>query len=138
VTVNNSGLVSVATDAALGDYTITVKSTFDEEKSDTSVITVTEPTPVTGITFNHETLTLATGGDPGVIAATITPAGATNQNIEWISSDETVATVNDGIVTPLTAGTTTITASTEDGGYTDTCMVTVKETIDIAEILGIE
>lgn len=137
MSVDNNGLVTVASDAAIDIYTITATSTGDDTKSDTSVITVTAPTPVTGITFNHETMSLATGGDPGVITATITPAGATNRNIEWTSSDETVATVNDGIVTPLTAGTTVITAATEDGGHSDTCTVTVRETVDISEILGI-
>lgn len=138
VTVDNTGLVRVAADAALREYTITAKSTFDVTKSDTSVITVTAPKPVTGITLNYNVLTLVTGNGPQVIIATIEPADATNQNIIWSSSDENVATVNDGTVTPLAAGTTTIRAATEDGGLTDTCEVTVLETVDIADILGLQ
>ena len=92
---------------------------------------------VTGINLNHDTLTLATGGGSGALTAVIEPADATNQNIIWSSSDEDVATVYNGTVTPLAAGTTTITAVTADGGYSDTCEVTVLETVDIADISGV-
>ena len=51
---------------------------------------------------------------------------ATNQNITWTSSDETVATVANGIVTGIAEGTSTITVTTADGSFTDTCIVTVS------------
>jgi len=47
--------------------------------------------------------------------------------VTWTSSDETVATVADGVVTALAAGTATITVTTTDGAKTATCTVTVAE-----------
>jgi parallel beta-helix repeat protein len=80
---------------------------------------------VTGVTLDQETLTLTAGGDTGTLTATVAPENATNKNITWESSDETIATVSDGVVTPVTVGTVDITVTTEDGEFTATCVVTV-------------
>ena len=83
-----------------------------------------EPTPTPSVTLDKETLSLVASGETGSLTATTVPDDA---EVVWTSSDETVATVANGVVTPLTAGTTTITATiTVDGQtYTDTCAVTV-------------
>lgn len=65
-------------------------------------------------------------GKSTVLKVEITPGNALNKNVVWMSSDSTVATVNNGVVTALKPGTATITVSTVDGGKTDTCRVTVK------------
>lgn len=78
---------------------------------------------VTGISLDSSTKTV-TAGDTVTITATITPSNATNKGIVWTSSDETVATVNGGIVTGVGNGTAVITAKTVDGGFTATCSVT--------------
>lgn len=78
---------------------------------------------VTGISLDSSTKTV-TAGDTATITATITPSNATNKGIVWTSSDETVATVNGGIVTGVGNGTAVITAKTVDGGFTATCSVT--------------
>lgn len=60
------------------------------------------------------------------LTAVVYPTNATNKNVTWTSDNNDVATVDAaGIVTAKTVGTATITATTEDGGYTDTCVVTV-------------
>lgn len=51
---------------------------------------------------------------------------ATNENITWTTSDDTIATISNGVVTAVGAGTATITATTVDGSFTDTCTVTVS------------
>jgi hypothetical protein len=84
--------------------------------------------PVSAISVTPETLTL-TVGDTGTITATVLPAGATNKNVTWTSSDETIATVADGVVTPLTVGTTTITVTTADGSFTATTTVIVGDIV---------
>jgi hypothetical protein len=71
-------------------------------------------------------MTLTAGGATGTLVATVAPANATNQSVTWSSSAPAVATVANGVVTPLTAGTTTIIAATVDGGLTATCAVTVN------------
>ena len=81
---------------------------------------------VTGVTLDKDTLTLTAGGETGTLVATVAPENATKKNVTWTSSNEAVATVVDGVVTPLAAGTATITVTTEDGGFTVTCKVTVE------------
>lgn len=86
----------------------------------------TTPVAVTGVTLDQATMTLTAGGTTGTLVETVAPANATNQSETWSSSAPAVATVANGVVTPLTAGTTTITVTTVDGGLTATCAVTVN------------
>ena len=60
------------------------------------------------------------------LTATVEPEDASNKNVTWESSNTNVATVNNGEVTAVSAGTATITATAEDGSKTATCTVTVK------------
>lgn len=65
-------------------------------------------------------------GDNFLLTATVTPKDAINQKVEWITSDETVATVDkNGKVHAIKVGTITITVTTEDSGKTATCEITV-------------
>jgi hypothetical protein len=94
------------------------------------------PTPdedVVGVSLDDNDLTLTVGGDSGELNATIYPANATNKDVEFTTSNEAVATVAadeedplKAIVTPVGAGSCTITVTTDDGGFTDTCEVTVE------------
>lgn len=60
------------------------------------------------------------------LKAVVYPTNAANKNVTWTSDNNAIATVDAaGIVTAKTVGTATITATTEDGGHTDTCVVTV-------------
>ncbi len=59
----------------------------------------------------------------------IFPTNATNQTIIWESSNNNIATVSNGVVTPVANGEATITARTQDGNKTDTCKITVKTNI---------
>ncbi len=86
----------------------------------------TATTPVTGITLDKSSLELFVGATEQ-ITATVIPATASNKNIQWTSDNEGVATVANGLITAVAKGETTITATTEDGGLTATCTVTVKD-----------
>ena len=79
---------------------------------------------VTGVSLNKGSLTLDVG-ESDTLTATITPNNATNPNVTWSSNNESVATVNNGVVTAIKAGTATITVTTEDGNKTATCAVSV-------------
>lgn len=83
-----------------------------------------DPEVEPSVTLDKETLSLVAAGETGSLTATTVPDDA---EVDWTSSDDTVATVANGVVTPLTAGTATITAKiTVDGQeYSDTCAVTV-------------
>ncbi len=82
------------------------------------------PVAVTGVTLNTNALTLKVG-QTSTLVATIAPANATNRNLTWTSDHPGSATVNNGVVTAVGKGTATITVTTEDGSFTDTCLVTV-------------
>jgi hypothetical protein len=99
----------------------------------------TIPVAVTGVTLDQVTMTLTAGGATGTLVATVAPATASNKNVNWSSSAPAVATVVNGVVTPLTVGTTTITVTTVDGGLTATCTVTVTSAsvVTIAAIPGV-
>lgn len=80
---------------------------------------------VTGITVTPATASVAAAATKA-LAAAVAPTTATIKNIVWSSSDTTKATVDsDGVVTGVAQGETTITAKTENGSFTDTCVVTV-------------
>ena len=80
---------------------------------------------VTGVTLNAASGTLNPGGTV-TLAATVAPSDATNKGVTWSSSNTAVATVSNGVVTAVAVGTATITATTQDGGYTATYALTVE------------
>ena len=126
-TVSNGKVTAVKAGTAI----ITV-TTEDGGKTATCTVTVNENIyPVEGISLNQSTTTLYEG-DSLSLTATISPSNATNKNVSWKSSNTSVATVSNGNVTAVKAGTTTITVTTEDGGKTATCNVTV-----IAKVAGV-
>jgi hypothetical protein len=60
------------------------------------------------------------------LTAAVTPPDAANQNVTWSSDNDGIATVTDGAVTAIAAGTATITVTTDDGNWTAECDVTVS------------
>jgi uncharacterized protein YjdB len=83
------------------------------------------PARVTGVSLDKVTMSVQkTLTSP--LAAAISPSNAGNQNVIWTSSDTDHATVSsNGTVTGVDIGTATITATTVDSGFSDTCEVTV-------------
>lgn len=85
---------------------------------------VYETIHVTGVTLDKNSISLTTVWQTEQLTATVTPANADDQAVTWSSSDTSVATVsNTWLVTCVTPWTCTITATTHDGGYTATCLV---------------
>ena len=86
---------------------------------------VAKPVAVTGVTID-ETLSVKTG-ESKTPSYTVNPAEATNKTVSFKSNNTSVATVNEttGEVTGVKEGTATITITTADGNFTDTCVVTV-------------
>ena len=81
-------------------------------------------TAVNGVTLNYEELTMYKGKSAS-LKATVTPDTALNKEVTWTSSNISVATVNNGLVSAISEGTTVITVKTSEGGYTATCAITV-------------
>ena len=86
---------------------------------------VAKPVAVTGVTID-EALSVKTG-ESKTPSYTVNPAEATNKKVSFKSDNNAVATVNEttGEVTGVKEGTATITITTADGNFTDTCVVTV-------------
>jgi uncharacterized protein YjdB len=115
----------VVTPIAEGNVTITVK-TNDGNFQSTCSLEVTIPVkPVTGVSLNKNTLTLIVGNTETLVA-TVSPTDATNKNVTWESSNTTIATVVNGLVTTLSTGNTTITVKTNDGNFQDSCVLEVE------------
>lgn len=64
-----------------------------------------------------------------MITASIEPDNADDKDIVWTSSDETIASVSDGVVVGIKAGQATITASCD--GVSEECVVTVLTEADL-------
>ena len=79
--------------------------------------------PVTGITLSQTSVEL-TEGESTHISATVSPNDATNQKVIW-SSDSPFVTVSDGYINGIKPCIATVTATTDDGGKTATCIVKV-------------
>ena len=120
-TVNDKGVV---TPVAEGTTVITVTS-VEGGKTATCTVTVSRVI-VTGISLNKTDISLSPG-KATYLTATIAPANATIKDVEWSSSNPSVATVEDGRVEGIALGTAVITATAVDGGLTAQCNVTVKE-----------
>ena len=122
VDANTSGVLTVSLDPstyAVDESYATLKEVAIVPAQLTVVI------PVTGVQLNKNALSLKTG-ESETLVATVDPSNASNGKVTWKSDDESIATVdNNGNVTAVNEGTTTITVTTEDGGFKATCTVSV-------------
>jgi hypothetical protein len=79
---------------------------------------------VTGVEINKSNLSLNVGSSE-TLTAMVAPINATKKTVTWSTSNATVATVANGLVTAIAKGTATIIVTTADGKKTDTCAVSV-------------
>ena len=141
---SNTKIASVDLDGVItgikkGRVIITV-TTVDSKKTAKCVVTVkTAPIiNVTGINLNEENISMNVG-DSDILTATITPDNATNQNVTWSSSDESIVTANsEGEIEGISSGDATITATTKDGNKKATCEITVVAVEDDTPIVNVE
>ncbi|AEF83125.1 Ig-like domain-containing protein [Leadbettera azotonutricia] len=88
------------------------------------VIVSRPPITVESVSLNEASLEL-TVGDTEALTAEVLPTTADNKSVSWSSGDPTVATVTDGLVTAVGAGSTVITVTSMDGSKTAQATVTV-------------
>lgn len=107
-----------------GTATITVTSVDNPDATDTCAVTVNK-IPVSSVTLDKHELALNVDGTE-TLTATVNPDNATYKGVSWESSNPSVATVSNGVVTAKAEGTATITVeSTDDTSIADICVVTV-------------
>ena len=123
-TVDENGLVKAVKP---GECKIYVESAKDKTKQAFCEVTVTPDPTLKGISFPYTSLTMKKG-ETKQIQVVFDPEYANNKNVTWESSDPAVATVdNAGTVTAVWNGEADITATSQEGGFTATCKVTVSQ-----------
>ena len=129
----------VVTAVSAGSATITAfidansNSTFDPgEINATCSLTVTAGTPATDIELDETSINLLTG-QQATLTATVTPNNATDA-VVWSSSDETIATVSDGVVTTLKNGNVSITATA--GSVHADCTISIASATASENFIG--
>ena len=118
---------------AKSEGTATITAACGSAKAE-CVVTVLPPILATGVTLDKAALKLYEG-DAAKLTAMVKPEDTTDKTIVWTSSDKTIATVKDGAVTAVKAGTATITAAC--GEAKATCAVTVKAPVAPAQKDGV-
>lgn len=122
----------VVTAVSEGESIITVTTEDGAKKATCKVTVSSKDINVSEVSITPETLSLKIG-ESGMLTATVSPENATNKKLNWTSSAEAVATVADGVVTAVAEGESIITVTSEDGGKTATCKVTVTKAEEIVE-----
>ena len=122
-TVNN-GVVS---GISVGTATITATATQGSVILTSTCAVTVSTIAVSGVTLNATSGSIYVGKTME-LQAIVSPFNATNKTVSWSSNSTNIATVNNGVVTGVSVGTTKINATTADGGYVATCNVTVEAT----------
>lgn len=123
-TVDGNGLVR---GVSKGTVTVYVIAQDGSKRQGAAKVTVIQP--VTGVEIQRSLYYVEQGSSAGV-RAVVQPRNANNQKVYWSSEDEGICTVSSsgtssGSVRGLSVGTTTVSAFTEDGGYTATTRIRV-------------
>jgi uncharacterized protein YjdB len=123
VTLNaNTGVVTANTTT---EGTVTITATADGKTDTITVNVIQGPVAVTGVTVTPETITIGVNSTTQ-LTATVAPNNATDKTVTWSASNTKATVSTTGLVTAgAEAGEVTITATTADGSFTDTCVVTI-------------
>ena len=119
--VNGKGVVT----GVKAGQTVIRATSEDEGISDFCVVTVNQP--VTGVSLSKSELSFSKIGDAEQLVASVQPADATNKELNWSSSDESVAIVSNGRVLCSGFGSAIVYVTTVDGGYMASCVVTADD-----------
>ena len=130
--VSGSGEV---TGNGIGTAVITVKSNAKKELFASCSVTV-EPVryEVTDVVLSSSYETIKIGGVANLFA-TVLPENATNKNVNWISSNTDVVTVNNGEIRGVAQGAAVVSVATEDKGKIASCTVYVKSNVSGEDVL---
>ena len=108
-----------------GEAIITAISGNRQKIAKCKVIVSKPEVPLTGIKLKEENVTVEIG-KTGYIGAIYNPSDASDKVLYWSSSDESVAKVNEGVITAIGEGKAILTATARAGGKTASCTVTVE------------
>ena len=123
VTVDQNGMIMAKSP---GIANITVNTVDGDFKDDISITVKPKIISVNNVKIDNSSFELEIG-ESKTLSATISPSNATNKEIQWSSSNEKIATIDEnGKVVAKEQGTATIIAKSVDGDFKDSISVTVK------------
>ena len=111
---------------AVSDKPVTVTGTYvynGHEYTDTCLFYVRKP--VKSVKLSEETMTM-NPGESRTLEPLVKPDDATFKDVFWFSTDESIVTVEDGVVTAVAPGQAGVYVITLDGNYKKTCQIDVK------------
>jgi uncharacterized protein YjdB len=132
---NNPGAAAVdqngkVSGIAAGNATITVRTADGGRTAKCEVTVETGFVKVESVSLSPAALTILKNGK-GDLTATVSPDNAQYKAVKWMSSNPDIADVNQqGTVTGIAGGSAVITVSTENGGFQDTCELTVNVPVE--------
>lgn len=116
----------------------TITATTADGGYTASINVTVKPVSVTGISLSYTSIVSDIDDSPCYLYTTIAPSNATNKNVTWTQSDDSVAEIDDTYdyltVSAKKVGTTTITAKTEDGGFEASCEFHVPLSMEQSEL----
>lgn len=126
------GSTEIALD--MGEYYFAIKTVDTRDTPYYLTLSYKEPNVnVTSISLDKKSIKLEPG-EQDTLIATVLPDNATDKTIVWESLDTAVASMENGVVTAISPGTSTITVASADGEITASCLVTVIDTAAIDEL----
>lgn len=115
-----------------GEAWIKAVSQDNPEAKDSCKVTVVQP--VTGITLSQTNCKMTGIGESLQLEAYVQPTDATNKEVKWTSTNEAVCVVGSGLVISTGYGMSVVLASTIDGGFIASCVVTVEDMTAIRDV----
>lgn len=126
--INGHELVGDQSSADLGLKEVYIGPTAPQDGSVLWVDTSNGDVPVEGVTLNKQSSSIDVGATE-TIAANVLPANASDKRVTWSAEGESISIVPNGnacVVTGVAEGSGEVTATTVDGGFTDSCTFTVS------------
>ncbi|MEX2428822.1 MAG: Ig-like domain-containing protein [Bacteroidales bacterium] len=131
-TVNEDGLINAVSE---GMVTITATS-IDGGFTEVCEIAVS-PVPVSSLELGNCPTASLNIGNEHPLRIFVSPVDAGDKSVTWTTSDPLVATVDPaGVITAISEGNATITATSNDGNFTDECLITVADTATSNSAVG--
>jgi C1A family cysteine protease len=130
---NNQADISIDVDSTIIDDTYTIEILYNGTLLDSIDYTLNPEIKASSLNIIKDNIIILKGTNQ-LLEYTILPNNTTNQTLDWQTSDSNIVTVNNGTITGINVGTTTITATTTDNtNLTDTISVNV---IDMTLLLN--
>ena len=108
-----------------------IKATSEDNPFAVDSCKLTVLQPVTGITLNYSKYGFNQIGATAQLIATITPDDASNKEVQWHSSNESICFISNGTIVSTGYGTCVVLATTVDGGHLASCIVDVYKSGDV-------